>query len=569
MKRLIVRLIGLFFLIFLFQTCNDPMESLQNDGAFLKSAPGLEIAMEKVQDVVQLKGKVGNALFRNPLVVGHGVGLDENGKPAIIVYTIEKVDQRKDVNINNVGDGNYPLALPFEIEKVRVVPKVSGMFKAYDDPTSWFPRPVPIGVSVGHPDITAGTIGCRVTDGTNAYILSNNHVLANSNEAQIGDNILQPGPTDGGIEPNDVIGTLYDFEPISFSSDNTMDAAIAEVTMNDLGVTTYKDASGTDLTPSTTTVTAGIGMPVHKYGRTTGHTSGVIESVSGTFDICYKTRGPVRCIQSARFVNQIVITPGTFSGGGDSGSLIVTDDGNNKPVALLFAGSSTHTIASPIDPILARFGVTIDDGSGVVPPDPVHLTDIAITEIAATPVSASYGETVSIAVSVKNTGNVDVNEAMVVHLTEDGSLLTTWSVNGLVTGATTGLTFNWNTTLSDVGISTLEAILVNHTDDDPANDSKNTQVEIIEVSSSITLTATGYKVRGVRFVDLLWEGNNSTIGEEDIIITLDGNAFDLDPNKITITGNTAEINLGRVSGTFTFVVCETESNCSNVETVLF
>ena len=68
----------------------------------------------------------------------------------------------------------------------------------------------------------------------------------------------------------------------------------------------------------------------------------------------------------ARFVNQIIIEPGSFSAGGDSGSLIVVDGkGRNKgddrkPVGLLFAGSSLITVANPIDLVLAEFNVTID-----------------------------------------------------------------------------------------------------------------------------------------------------------------------------------------------------------------
>jgi hypothetical protein len=64
----------------------------------------------------------------------------------------------------------------------------------------------------------------------------------------------------------------------------------------------------------------------------------------------------------ARFVDQILITPGTFSGGGDSGSLVVCDGGadDRKPVGLLFAGSSSYTVANPIDAVLDRFGVAID-----------------------------------------------------------------------------------------------------------------------------------------------------------------------------------------------------------------
>jgi hypothetical protein len=120
------------------------------------------------------------------------------------------------------------------------------------DPTSRFPRPVPIGVSTGHPDITAGTVGARVTDGTNVYALSNNHVYANENLAAIGDNVLQPGAFDGGTDPADAIGTVDDFEPIVFSTsaNNTIDAAIALSSTANLGNSTPSDGYGT---PKSTT----------------------------------------------------------------------------------------------------------------------------------------------------------------------------------------------------------------------------------------------------------------------------------------------------------------------------
>ena len=75
-------------------------------------------------------------------------------------------------------------------------------------------------------------------------------------------------------------------------------------------------------------------------------------------DVCYLLLFNF-CLQEARFVNQISITPGAFSGPGDSGSLIVSQDGN-QPVALLFAGGDGLTIGIPIDVVLQRFGVTID-----------------------------------------------------------------------------------------------------------------------------------------------------------------------------------------------------------------
>jgi hypothetical protein len=103
-------------------------------------------------------------------------------------------------------------------------------------------RPAALGFSVGHPAITAGTLGARVVDGTGTvYILSNNHVLANSNAASPGDATLQPGTYDGGTAA-DQIGALAAFRAIVFSStaSNTMDAAIAAVNGSDIGFGTQR-----------------------------------------------------------------------------------------------------------------------------------------------------------------------------------------------------------------------------------------------------------------------------------------------------------------------------------------
>ena len=226
------------------------------------------------------------------------------------------------------------------------------------DPTARFDRPVPIGVSTGHPVITAGTIGVRVTDGTDVYALSNNHVYADENQAGIGDAVIQPGTFDGGSSPADDIGTLFDFAPIVFSTsaNNTIDAAIALSSTSNLGNATPADGYGT---PKSATIAPSLNLKVKKYGRTTSLTKGQVFAYNATVNIGYDSG-------VARFVNQIIITPGSFSAPGDSGSLIVADGkGRNKandrkPVGLLFAGSPSITIANPIDLVLAEFGVTID-----------------------------------------------------------------------------------------------------------------------------------------------------------------------------------------------------------------
>jgi hypothetical protein len=109
--------------------------------------------------------------------------------------------------------------------------------------------------------------------------------------------------------------------------------------------------------PKSTTASASVGMQVQKYGRTTALTKGRVYATNATVNVQYDQG-------VARFVGQIIITPGNFSAGGDSGSLVVKSDRNanenNKPVGLLFAGSQTITVANPINAVLSAFGVSVD-----------------------------------------------------------------------------------------------------------------------------------------------------------------------------------------------------------------
>jgi hypothetical protein len=299
-------------------------------------------------------------------VVGTGVGIEGDGAPVIKVFT----ESRPVVGVPRFLDG-----VPVVIQVVGKVyalhhqPGHSGgpgggeNAPAGCTTTERCERPVPIGVSTGHPDITAGTIGARVTDGPNVYALSNNHVYANENNANIGDEVIQPGTYDGGALSNDpidsdAIGTLSKYMKIVFSTsaNNVIDAAIAESSDAELGKATPSDGYGM---PRSVTVEPSINMRVKKYGRTTEQTKGRISAINATINVGYDSG-------VARFVNQIIIEPGDFSAGGDSGSLIVVDgkgpskNDDRKPVGLLFAGSFFITVANPIDDVLSAFGVTID-----------------------------------------------------------------------------------------------------------------------------------------------------------------------------------------------------------------
>lgn len=403
-------------------------------------------------------------------VVGTAVGRLPDGRLAIRVFLTSP-------SVRGV---------PVSLDGIPVATEVTGQLVAFSDPTSRV-RPAPLGFSVGHPAITAGTIGARVVDAAgNVFVLSNNHVLANSNAATVGDPILQPGPFDGGTAPADQIATLHAFQPIVFTAtaSNTMDAAIALSNVNDLwnetatddcygrpGSTIFGDADGDGLFDDKTAL---LGVAVQKCGRTTKLTHGQVTGINATLSICYE---PVLffCAKSARFVDQLIIEPGGFSGGGDSGSLIVTDDGNLMPVALLFAGGSTQTIANRIDLVLSHFGVSIDDGDAL-PPDPVM--DISITSVTA-PASVTVGATVNVAVTVRNVGNQPVTGDIPVSLRDvtAGADIGTQTVSGLAAGASATLTFPWSTAGQALGTHTLTA---SHTfaDDNASNDQRSTTVNV-------------------------------------------------------------------------------------------
>lgn len=515
LKRYGVWMVLIVVSLSFFMTCSDTSQ-MPNTPVTKLDGTTLSMSNPKVRAVADIQDKYTPQLLEAEDLVGTATGVDNEGNLVIRVYAAEP------------GIANVPKTL----DGIPVEVVVTGQFKIYSDPTVRFARPVPIGVSTGHPDITAGTIGCRVKDASgNVYALSNNHVYANVNKAQLGDNVLQPGPYDGGSDPADAIGTLYDYEPIALNGpNNTIDAAIALTNVNTVGTATPSDAYGT---PSSTIKSAFVGQKVQKYGRTTVWTHGEVAEVNVTVDVCYETRGPVSCKSYARFVDQIGITPGTFSDGGDSGSLIVTDDSNKNPVALLFAGSTERTLANPIHYVLDRFNVTIDDGSG---------------GSGNYPPSANFTYTTSELTANFTDQSTD----------SDGSVVS-WSWNFGDGGTSTAQ--NPSHTYAADGTYTVSLTV---TDDAGATDTASQSVTVSSGSSGggITLTATGYKVKGRQNVDLVW---SSAIGTQ-VNVYRDGVLVTTTTNDGAYTDN-----IGALGGaTYVYKVCETDGSvCSNEATVVF
>lgn len=316
-------------------------------------------------------------LFDRSNVVGYGQGYKEVGgvltnERALIVMVNKKLPAE-----NLMPDDLVPLeigGLPTDVIE-------TGIFNAFQKRTGKH-RPAPGGVSIGHFGITAGTFGSIVRDASTGerLILSNNHVLANSNNASIGDEIYQPGAYDGGGSA-DQIAELYKYVHINFGGD-PISSVLAETLASlgnlilglfgeggcRLGVSCseivnlvdaatalpLRDSEVSDdilgIGPVSGSMSAYLGQPVRKSGRTTGVTNGIITVLDAVISVSYGSG------KSALFEDQIVSS--YMSDPGDSGSLLV-DGEENVAVGLLFAGSDSTTVYGTIANVMNLLDVTI------------------------------------------------------------------------------------------------------------------------------------------------------------------------------------------------------------------
>jgi hypothetical protein len=269
-------------------------------------------------------------LIAIPDVIGTGTGADAAGHAVVLALT-----RRAAV-----------AGLPAALDGVPVEARYVGEVTAYAKPGG---GTVQCGTSTGNDlECAAGTIGCVVIRGGAQYFLSNNHVFARENAAAIGERIDHPGRYDGHprCARTPILGTLADFQAISFSGSNVIDCAIARP---DPGVT-YTCAEAGGYTPTANVAAAFIGQAVKKTGRTSGLTTGTVQAVNVTIQVQYSSG-------IATFTNQIM-TPANFIRSGDSGSLMV-EQGTNNPVGLCFAGGSGGSFENPIGPVLQKFSATV------------------------------------------------------------------------------------------------------------------------------------------------------------------------------------------------------------------
>jgi hypothetical protein len=158
------------------------------------------------------------------------------------------------------------------------------------------------------------------------------------------------------IDSNCNIATVVADFTVAPGLNTGVDAAIAELRPGLMDSTGAIEDIGTI---SSVVRAPAIALGVQKSGRTTGHTTGSISSISATISVRYPKSCGGGGGTTFTFPNQVVISSSSFSAGGDSGSLIVTTGSCPQPVALLFAGSSTSTIGNPIATVLARLSASL------------------------------------------------------------------------------------------------------------------------------------------------------------------------------------------------------------------
>jgi len=231
--------------------------------------------------------------------------------------------------------------------------------------------PIILGTSGGNADdksgqfCCSGTLGALVSRNGINYILSNNHVLARSDQAAAGEPITQPGLIDMNCSTagTNTVANLTSFVNLQASGTN-VDAAIAQI------VSGAVDPSGNILLLGATAtgnvpdpgpphqgkgLVARIGESVAKSGRTTGLTCSTVAVTNLSVRVTYQTQCNGGSAFNVTYSNQISVSGGGFSAGGDSGALVV-DEMTADPVALLYGGSTTDTVANPVADVLAALG---------------------------------------------------------------------------------------------------------------------------------------------------------------------------------------------------------------------
>ena len=152
-------------------------------GPGVAPSPTFDPADQSIEAAMRAQALSEDVLFSIASVIGTGVGWTADGRVALRVFVepgaVSMIPSRLagfPVVISEAGPfyAGAPAPVSAEADEADLLP------------TSRYERPVPMGISTGHLNSTAGTIGAVVTDGVDTYALSNWHVFVPAGKAKVG-----------------------------------------------------------------------------------------------------------------------------------------------------------------------------------------------------------------------------------------------------------------------------------------------------------------------------------------------------------------------------------------------
>jgi endonuclease G, mitochondrial len=225
-------------------------------------------------------------------------------------------------------------------------------------------NPIVPGVSIGHPRISAGTVGCVVYDASNgaSFILSNWHVLQGAN-GKIGDLIVQPGSHDDNRVERNIVGKL-----VRSHLGVAGDCAIASIDNRKIAPEIF------DLNVSVSRIgEPELGDRVIKSGRTTDVTYGIVQRIHVITCINYDEVGwrEIGCFEIGPDPEHPAPNE-EISMGGDSGSVwlfVDQDEPTDMMLGLHFAGE----VGDEPEHALACYAESVFEKLNISPSKPLEI----------------------------------------------------------------------------------------------------------------------------------------------------------------------------------------------------
>ncbi|MBT2511790.1 DNA/RNA non-specific endonuclease [Streptomyces sp. ISL-98] len=295
-----------------------------------KTAPSQDKLIDSLRQFIRTKGQ---SYLSDPNVNSIGIGYRQQGgrqtKELTLQFTVgtkvvpEELEALETTRIPETitVDG---ADVPTDVIQRSYKPQFLVVAEAESPQRKRRLDPIVPGASVGHVEVSAGTIGCIVFDKKNGtpYVLSNWHVLHGS-DGELGEAVVQPGTHDDNRIAQNRLGVLE-------RSHLGMAGDCAVATIEDRRFA--QKILELDVAPEQLGEPE-LGDKVVKSGRTTGVTHGVVRRIETLVQLDYGGEVGLQNIGCFEIEPDPAIPPaaGEVSQGGDSGAVWMFKGANGRP----------------------------------------------------------------------------------------------------------------------------------------------------------------------------------------------------------------------------------------------